>query len=471
MISTSLRRYLCDHKLPFREHTHQRCKCLIQCSELIGLKPSRVLRCDHYSDGYKTYQLITTLAKTINQDILEEVVGKPLTRLSERQCNRIFTDCESAAAPPVGEIYGLQCLIDREVLDYDRLYFSSGCHTSLVEMPQSAFCCLFHAPLYFESNSLASLQSLPSRAGSALSVSAGVEADQGAISNKLLTLYDIPHLVPVAQDLINIINRGKISSSELSTLIGREPYLQDRLIDYANSPLHQYPEKIDTLEQAINQVLGVELSSYLSLAMASAKAMNLPQSGEFCAHSFWRHSFLCAVLAQSYARYLPKSRGVLPGACYMSGLFHNFGIMLVAHLFPPEFQYLARLKTKAPKKSLATIEQKVMGMGIAQQVIGVGHAELGSCLLQYWNFPEIVRVVAAHHHQSDYEGKYQEYVHIVRLSNLLLANEGYGDELKEGRIEHSLQKLGLDENQVEQIMRRVMESLERIDGLSKHIAA
>lgn len=470
VIATSLQRYLERYRLPYRKHCLLPNVDLGRSVDLLGIPKGQVLRCELFSDGINTFQFITSIDKAISTSVLERMVGKALTKLSAKQTSKIFFDCEFGAMPPLGERYGLRCLIDREILLAERVFFFSGCLSSLVELSQCAFKALFEQPLYVSEPK----SNWPETVFVGAQVRSG---DEGAakgvalLAANALNSYDVPALPPLAEGLLCYIRRGVMCGAGLIEVVKSAPFLEAKLIQYANSSFHHYPKRVETLEQAVNDVLGVELSSYLALAMASSEALKTPLSGPLGGQAFWHHSFLNAVLSQSIARHLPKAEGVLPSACYLAGLFHNFGLMLIAHLFPPEFKLLERLKTSCPKQALITTEKKVVGMGAAQEVIAMGHSGLGGGLLNFWQFPEVVQYVATYHHAGCYVGDYEKYVHLIRMSNLLLAGEGIGDECVVGDMDYSLNLLRMDRVSVERIFKQVLSSKEKIEGLSQCVTA
>ena len=472
MIATSLLRYLERYRLPYRKHSHLTCMDGGRPTDEYSPPAEQMLQCALFSDGAKTFQFITFVNKVVTTSALELVVGKALTKLSTKQTNKIFFDCEPGAVPPLGERYGMQCLIDREVKQAERVFFSSGCLSTMVELSQCAFKALFEFPLYV------SEPGAVSTAIGLLTQNAGTKFDpasqQSNASQELVQVigsgsfsnYSVPGLSPLAEQLIAFVRRGELCNAELNCIVKQAPELEERLIQYANSPFHQYPKQIETSEQAINDVLGPELASYLLLAMTCAASLTVPLSGSLGGQAFWRHSFLTAVLSQSIARCLPKSDCVLPSVCYMAGLFHNLGLMLIAHLFPPEYKLLERLRSRAPKQALNVIEKKVLGLGGAQEMIAKGHSKLGATLLNYWGFPEVVQYVAVHHHNDCYSGDFEKYVHLIRLSNVLLAKEGVGDESPESDMTFCLNVLGLDQGTVERIYKQVIGSMEKIEAMS-----
>src|SRR5690606_39505228 len=122
-----------------------------------------------------------------------------------------------------------------------------------------------------------------------------------------------------------------------------------------------------------------------------------------------------------------------PSTAYLCGLLHNFGLLLIGHLFKPEFVMLNKLAAKDPEVPLAVLEKQIVGMGGAQELIALGHGAIGAVLLEHWNLPAEVCTVAAMHHAEGYWGECAGYVHVVQLANSLLKDLAIGDDRSEER--------------------------------------
>src|SRR5690606_16239445 len=157
--------------------------------------------------------------------------------------------------------------------------------------------------------------------------------------------------------------------------------------------------------------------SHIALGLSAGKA--LQPNPELDLQAFWRHSFFAATLAQKIAKMVSHEK-IDPCMCYLSGLMHNFGLLLFAKLYPPEFRLLRKWMRLNPKISIHVLEKRLLGMGHAMHVIRGGHAQLGAWLLKHWGMPEPCIVVAREHHSIQYDGPYCEYVNIIKLTNQLL---------------------------------------------------
>lgn len=160
----------------------------------------------------------------------------------------------------------------------------------------------------------------------------------------------------------------------------------------------------------------------MTLAIATARSFTYVCNGPLGAHAFWHHGLSNAVLC---CRLAPDN--LCRGTVFMSGLLHNIGFMVIACLFPPEFKMMNRLFASHADIPVTILERCVLGMGEAQELLGMGHAQSGSWLLQEWGMPPEAGIVAREHHNPDYHGAAAQYCQVVAAANRLLAVHALGD--------------------------------------------
>jgi HD-like signal output (HDOD) protein len=137
-------------------------------------------------------------------------------------------------------------------------------------------------------------------------------------------------------------------------------------------------------------------------------------------------------------------------------------------LFPPEFQLLNKFAQTHPGKSVAELEQRLLGMGQARDMLAMGHARIGAWLMEAWRMPEAVRLTLLEHHNPDYAGDYAELVHLVQLSDFLLLHEC---ELPEPADfpPPTLHTLRLLPEQALEIFTHTMSTREQLTALSRQL--
>ena len=157
------------------------------------------------------------------------------------------------------------------------------------------------------------------------------------------------------------------------------------------------------------------------------------------------------------------------GLGYLSGLLHNFGLLLIAHLFPPQFHLLNKLREANPEQPLSILEKQVFGLGGVQDLIAVGHGAVGGILAKLWELPDTVVKVAGMHQHSSYDGDQSNYVNAVQLANALLKRHGIGDEFDEQDIAPLMVKLGLDEQDLEELAQATADATFELDALAREL--
>jgi HD-like signal output (HDOD) protein len=127
------------------------------------------------------------------------------------------------------------------------------------------------------------------------------------------------------------------------------------------------------------------------------------------------------VLSQKIGACMPAARRPQPGFSYLCGLLHDFGVLLLGHLFLPEFRLLNKFAAANPDKTLTELEGRLLGMGGARDLLAMGHARIGAWLMEAWNMPEAIAITLLEHHNPEYRGEHEVSVHLIQLSDLILS--------------------------------------------------
>jgi len=70
---------------------------------------------------------------------LGALFAHPVCLATEQELQDLFMDCEVGAIPPLGKAYGIQTVVDRQLLDQDDIYFEGGDHRTLVHLKGGVF--------------------------------------------------------------------------------------------------------------------------------------------------------------------------------------------------------------------------------------------------------------------------------------------------------------------------------------------
>lgn len=466
-LSTSLQRFFERHGVQATSHDHAPGLSLNDVSGVCGIDPEQVLVPVLLQSEKKALLMaVVPMSRLFDVERVNALLRRQFTRVDARTLSSIFYDAEPGAEPPFGDAYRIPCLIERSLLNQQRLYFRGGSLKSLVSISGEDFRFLMaSAPKAVISNERAAVAPTPA---------AGPASAQSAddIRASLEKIYRLPPMPPMAMKIIETVNDPMSSADDLAEWVELDPSVAAQIIRYAASPFYGYRGKVNSVRDAITRVLGFELVGHIALGIASSKAFKVDRDGPLGLKAFWQHSISCAVLAQALAKKVNKPDLLNPATAYLAGLMHNLGVLLIGHLFQPEFTMLNKLVRNQPADPLHKIEKRIIGLGQAQQVIALGHGEVGAILLGNWNLPAPVVNSCRHHHDVGYQGADAAYIELVQIANVLLSHQGIGDL---GRHAEPLplpeHHLPLSEADIAEVSARVVDMYEEIGELADRIAA
>jgi HD-like signal output (HDOD) protein/prolyl-tRNA editing enzyme YbaK/EbsC (Cys-tRNA(Pro) deacylase) len=442
---------------------HDRVESLQAAVLAADIPPQSVVRATLLIDVKGVVMAVHGLQASLDLGAVNRIMGRRLQPLAAHQADRLFGDCDPGEHPPIGEAYGLPVVVDNSLLSAQRLFMASGCKSALIELDGRAFrLALAGAARGAIAIHMEEQEVYPDRTQ---------ELTLDDVARKLQRLYRLPPMPAVALHILRTTGDPDSSARELAHLIERDPSLAAQVIRYARSALFNYQGQIDSVQDAITRVLGFERVAHIAMGLAASRAFQVPHEGPLGLDAFWRHSLHCAYLTQRIADTATAGEPMNRGLAYLCGLLHNFGLLLIAHLFPPEFRLLSKLREASPDQPLALLEKQVFGMGGAQDLIAVGHGAIGGILAKLWELPETLVKVAGMHQHPGYDGVQANYVNAVQLANALLKRQGIGDEFDDQDIAPFMIKLGLGDEALDELARATEEAADELDALASSLAA
>nr|WP_282450933.1 HDOD domain-containing protein [Marinobacter bryozoorum] len=387
-------------------------------------------------------------------DAIEARTGRRMQPLTASQAGKVFSDCAPGFVPPFGSAYGVPVLAEESLYQADRLIMACGSSSRLLVMAGRDF----RLAMTGAEKGHVTLR----HSGQAAS---SITLDE--VADKLQKLYRLPPMPAQALRILRLTSDPEASARELADLIEYDPSLTAQIIRYARSALFNYPGQIKSVQEAVTRVLGFERVAHVALGIASVRAFDIPRQGPLGMDQFWRHSLYCAFVCQRLA---PQC-GADASLAYLCGLLHNFGLLLVGHLFPAEFEELNRLRAANPEASMKSLEQQVFGAGGEQEMLTVGHGVIGGILHKLWQLPEAVIKSAGVHQLPHYQGEYKTYVTLVQLANGLLKEKGVGDEFNPDDTGALASELGLSASQIDHLRDDVEQVADDLDSLAHSLSS
>lgn len=458
---------------------------LEQAAQAAGIAPEQVARAVLLHDDEGILMAVLPLTAMIDFRALQQVTLRDLSPVTHLPLNRLFTDCDEGSVPPFGPRYDILTLIDERLLLAPEIYFEPGRRGCLVGVSNQDFRLLMRGaklrPIALDEVNVTRLP------GHEFLVPEDREfrdtlrdlTPVGDIDALIREIDKLPAMPELAHRLLLLRNDPIANARDLAAIVEQDPSLAAQIIRYARSPFFGYRGRIDSLHEAISRVLGFDLVMNMTVGIAAGKGFRIPYDGPLGLHAFWRHGVYSAALMQLLAGVLPKKIRPKPGIAYLAGLLHNFGQLLLGHLFPAHFFVLNKLAEVNPEVPIGVIERRVLANGHLQ-VNGNGnggngreasHSYLGGTLLREWNLPAEIVTAALHHHDEGYRAEDGVLANLAFITDQLLKRHGMGDA-PTGELSRSvLTALGLEEDMAESLLERLINGNDQLEQMSRDLAA
>ncbi len=225
-----------------------------------------------------------------------------------------------------------------------------------------------------------------------------------ALNSLLKDVKTLPSPPSIAIKIIQEVKRGQSSIRELVNIISFDPALTAKILKVANSSFYSLPDKVDSVERAVN-ILGLEGLKNIALSFVLVKGLKRKSVDEFNHEFFWKRSITAAVSAELIASKLKMKQE----DTFVTTLLMDIGI-LVMYLSRPD-DYIRIFKEKKIS-NVTTLEAE-------RSLFGFDHQEVGSEILKEWGIPEnIYMPIAYHHKQQECPAELNNIVDVLLISDI-----------------------------------------------------
>jgi putative nucleotidyltransferase with HDIG domain len=264
-------------------------------------------------------------------------------------------------------------------------------------------------------------------------------------------VQEIPALPDVAIKMMKMTDDPSVSARALGELISTDIALTTRVLKIANSAYYGLSRGVSTVNEAV-LVLGMKALRSLALAAAAYDTLKKEIRGySLPAGELWRHSLSCAMAAQVIAK---RTRAVRSEEAFVAGLLHDVGKVILHSYVEPQFQAI-----------WAIVELDQIPFHAAEkQVLGFDHAEVGAKIGEKWNLPVALCTAIAGHHLLERGEEAPDLTAVVHVANIVSLSEGIGfsgDSQETPLDTTAMQRLGLEESDLEEIINEMVEQIER----------
>jgi putative nucleotidyltransferase with HDIG domain len=198
---------------------------------------------------------------------------------------------------------------------------------------------------------------------------------------KIYAVRDLPTLPIIAQKILTLRNDDENLAEKLGRIISSDQSLSVKVLTLANSAYYGHRAQVGTIKKAV-VVIGTAMLRQFSLGVLVAKGLG---SGTQEREAFWRHSLMAANAAATLSK---RSRTPNPEICFMGGLLHDIGKLVLDTNMPAEYKQVMEMVKSG---SCSSIEAERL-------VLDTDHTEVGAWMAERWQLPaELVQSIGFHH--------------------------------------------------------------------------
>jgi len=388
----------------------------------------------------------------LDLDRVAELTGRRLAAVPQDRLERMLGKHNLRMLPGLPALTSSPCLYEEQLLQEPALLIDSGEPGLLLEISSEAFkSMLSKASAGHFGEPLNLIQPNIDRPDDDREeITQAMHAFTARrIQQRLEATLEIPPLAETAQKIIKLRVDPDATIDDITGVVETDPALAAQVVSWAASPYYASPGKIRSVEDAIVRVLGFDLVINLALGLALGKTLSLPKDHPQQTTPYWQQSIYTAAVIEGLTRAMPRAQRPETGLTYLAGLLHNFGYLLLAHVFPPHFSLICRQLEVNPHLHHSYVEQ---------HLLGISREQIGAWLMRYWDMPDELCTALRFQHDPSYAGEHSAYANLVCLAVGLLRNNGIGSGPKEVIPEELFERLGLTREKAEESVKKVLDA-------------
>ncbi|MEY8205638.1 MAG: HDOD domain-containing protein [Bermanella sp.] len=413
-------------------------------------------------DEHGRIQVIFPAHKILDLNKLQALTSRQLKPAPQDKVDKVRRSLTLQSIATLPRVTGLDTYVDEGLLSCDSISMEIGAE-QLLEIPMADFQVLAssaHAGDYCAAVPKIVLPAQQWSEDTSHIMRAVKNFTARRIHQRLEETLDMPPMPETAQRIIDLRMDPDAESEELAELVGRDPGLAAQVISWANSPYYGIAGTITNVEEAVIRVLGFDLVINLALGLSLGRTLSVPKDGPQGYTPFWQQSVYTAAMMAELVRALPAAHRPSQGMAYLCGLLHNFGFLLMAHVFPPHFNLVNRHIEANPQINRYYIEQHLMG---------ITREQISSNLFKQWGLPDEVCNAIRYQNEPSYEGEHSVLSKMLFMSSRLLSAQQLNDAPLERITDELSASLNIDMSKAQDGLEKVLAARDELQEMARQL--
>ncbi len=291
-----------------------------------------------------------------------------------------------------------------------------------------------------------------------------MDSDSGKpirVRREMLEIKHLPPLSITASRLLEVVSDADVEIDHLAKIISQDPGLSARIVGLANSAYFGQKQPINSVQEAIIRVLGLNTVKSLAISVSIGSVFRTTKCKGFDLPGYWFASIGCATLARMLAKHIPFDERPSPDGIYLCGLLHNVGWLVLAHGFPMELSKLLQQQLSNPELDIIDLQR---------EYIGIDWIGAGEWLAHRWHLPDMVVQTTVSLATGECDPEYKYGACLIRGVSEWLEQNVDGASVALGKIEALQDVPGLDSDLLAKVEERFMGESEELHVLSRLLA-
>lgn len=342
---------------------------------------------------------------------LEEITESKLEPLSvpEKEATHRNIECTSLPALPV--FPAITTVVDEQLLQHDRVNVSSGDPDIAVQIGGEDFARLWPKAHNADISAQILNEEIPDKSLERGEIDRSISNFTSyRIRQRLSDTVSIPPLSNTVEQIILLRAEPSNTLAELSAIVEEDPSLAAQITRWANSPYFGTGIQVRSVKDAVIRVLGADLVINLALGLSLGKSLDIDRAS-IDIGTYWVQSIMCATAMEILVGTMPAEQRPSAATAYLVGLFHNFGRLILAHVFPPHSVLVNRYLEANAGTHHHSIEK---------HLLGVTREQINAWLMRDWDLPDDLCDALRHVHT----GKGNVYAQLCFATCHLLHEQG-----------------------------------------------
>lgn len=138
-MAQTLREYLEWEEVAYDVIAHPYTYTSLATARITRVPARQLAKCVVLGDGYGYLMAVVPANYSVDIDYVSHAMQRDFGLASEAELADLFYDCAPGSIPPLGEAYGFDSIVDRQLWNAKDIYFEGGDHEALLHIEGEIF--------------------------------------------------------------------------------------------------------------------------------------------------------------------------------------------------------------------------------------------------------------------------------------------------------------------------------------------